>query len=416
MNKLLYLFILMPLLLHSQQTITLQDCYDATMQNYPLAKQIPLVVKKQQFESEALAKNKLPKLDLNAQATYQSDVTKFPLALPNISVTPLNNDQYRATIDVIQPIYNGNFTDKTIEIKEAQNKTIQQQVRVNLYQLKPKINQFYFSILLLQEKNELLLAKQELLKSKINEVKTAVKYGSVLPASEQVLEAELLKIKQQRIDIEYEKEKNLNNLFQLTQSKINSNTKFIAPNFTLDSKSSTRPEWEYYNLKNNEIELSKQMIATAKLPKINAFAQLGYGNPGLNMLKNSFETFYITGVKATWNIFDWNKSKKDLQALSVANELINNEKDLFKLNQDTQRKELQSEIDKLIAIIKTDDDIVALRNKILTTADAQLRYGVITSSEYITEVTQLFEAKNIQKTHQIQLYLTQANYQIINGN
>ena len=32
----------------------------------------------------------------------------------------------------------------------------------------------------------------------------------------------------------------------------------------------------------------------------------GYGNPGLNMLDNSFQTFYTVGVKLYWNVFDWN--------------------------------------------------------------------------------------------------------------
>ena len=68
---------------------------------------------------------------------------------------------------------------------------------MSLYQLKNIVNQYFFGILLLQEKNELLQSKMSLLIEKNKEVKTAVKFGAILPASEQVLEAEIIKIQQQ---------------------------------------------------------------------------------------------------------------------------------------------------------------------------------------------------------------------------
>ena len=48
--------------------------------------------------------------------------------------------------------------------------------------------------------------------------------------------------------------------------------------------------------------------------------------------------------------------------------------------------------------------------------DYLMKNGVITTSEYLNEIDKLFESKNNQKSHQIQLQLTQANYQIIKGN
>jgi hypothetical protein len=44
-----------------------------------------------------------------------------------------------------------------------------------------------------------------------------------------------------------------------------------------------------------------------------------------------------------------------------------------------------------------------------------LRNGVITSSDYITELNQLFDAKTNQKVHQTQLELAKINYQTIKG-
>jgi hypothetical protein len=50
--------------------------------------------------------------------------------------------------------------------QKAQTKTLQQK-EVNLYQLRSRINQLYFSTFLLQERHAILMTKQEQLESKI---------------------------------------------------------------------------------------------------------------------------------------------------------------------------------------------------------------------------------------------------------
>jgi outer membrane protein TolC len=411
------LLVLLSLVVNAQQKLTLEDCYALANKNYPIAKQAELLQQKNTYDIDALKKGKLPKIDLNAQATYQSEVTELPIKIPNVVVTPLNKDQYRATLDVNQLIYNGGVIDANAKLKEAQTKTQQQQVAVSLYQLKTRINQYYFSILLLQEKEALLISKQEQLNSRIKEVQSGVKYGAILPASEKVLEAEILKIKQQLIEIKSDKTKLLQNLATITYSPIENTTKLVKPNFTIDfKKESNRPELKLFDLQSQQIETSSILLSKNQLPKVNAFGQAGYGNPGLNMLNNSFETFYMVGLKANWNVFDWNKTKAEKQALSVSKEIINSEKETFTINNQMQLQEFENEIQKNQDILATDTEIIDLRNTILKSSDSQLKNGVITSSDYIVEFTNLYEAKTNQKLHEIQLELAKANYQVIKGN
>ena len=399
---------------NAQQIVSLEDCYALVNKNYPLAKQTELLQQKSTYEIDALNKGKLPKIDVNAQATYQSDVTGLPIAMPN--VTPINKDQYRATLDVNQLLYNGGMIDTNTKLKAAQTKTQQQQVEVNLYQIKTKINQLYFSVLLLQERKAILISKQEQLISKIKEVKTAVQFGAILPASEKVLEAENLKIKQQLTEIQYDKKRMLDNLSTLIFSPLDENTTFQKPNIARDfTKNNNRPELKLFDLQNEQTEVSKEVISKNNLPKVNAFGQAGYGNPGLNMLDNSFQTFYMVGLKANWNVFDWDKSKTEKQALSISGNIVAIEKETFLLNNTLQVQEMENEIKKSEEIIKTDSEIISLREYVVKSSDAQLRNGVITSSEYLVELTNLYEAKTNQKLHEIQLALAKANYQINKG-
>ncbi|MFV8327991.1 TolC family protein [Flavobacterium sp. ZS1P14] len=415
MKRILITFFLLVIFhAHAQQIVSLQDCYALANKNYPLAKQTELLQHKSAYEIDALHKGKLPKIDLNAQATYQSDVTGLPIAMPN--VTPLNKDQYRATLDVNQLLYNGALIDTNTKLKAAQTKTQQQQVEINLYQIKNKINQFYFTILLLQERKATLISKQEQLIAKIKEVKTGVKFGAMLPASEKVLEAENLKIKQQLTEIQFDKKRNLDNLSTLIFSSLDGNTTLLKPGISIDfTKNNNRTELKLFDLQNDQIEVSKEVISKSNLPKVNAFAQAGYGNPGLNMLNNSFQTFYMVGLKANWNLIDWNKSKIEKQALSISENIVNTEKETFLLQNTLQLQELKNEIKKTEEVIRTDSEIIDLREYVLKSSDAQLRNGVITSSEYLIELTNLYEAKNNQKLHEIQLDLAKANYQVNKG-
>jgi outer membrane protein TolC len=134
------------------------------------------------------------------------------------------------------------------------------------------------------------------------------------------------------------------------------------------------------------------------------------------MLNNSFEAFYVTGIRLNWTLFDWNKTKKEKEVLEISKQLIASEKETFQLNLNRQLQETDFEIQKINQQLKSDEEIIDLRQKIVKSSEAQMKNGVITTSEYLNEIDKLFESKNNQKSHQIQLQLTQANYQIIKGN
>lgn len=416
MNRIPYLIVLLfALPMGAQQSITLQECYDLVTTNYPIAKQSQLFKQQNDLDLEVISKAKLPQFDLSAQATYQSDVTSIPL--PNTGIEPLNKDQYRATLSVNQLIYNGGFINTSSQVKTAQLKTQQKQVEVSLYQLKQKVNQLYFSIILLEKKKQLLTEKQTQLQAQLKEVKSGVNNGILLPSSDKVLEAELLKIDQEFSEINSNKLSLIDNLSSLTGALLNQETSFIIPltQNTINAEIN-RPELDLFQLKKEEINLSEALIRKQNSPKLVGFATGGYGNPGLNMLDNSFQTFYTVGVKINWNIFDWNINKKQRESLTINKDLVETELETFKLNTNIERNNYQKEIKKISDLIKIDSNIIALRKTVLNATESQLRNGVITTSAYITELTNLNEAENSLATHQIQFELAKANYNISSGN
>lgn len=395
-----------------QQTITLEECQQLISVNYPLLKQSKTLIKQHKFNTEILNNGKLPQFSLDGQLTYQSDVINVPIP----GATSLNKEQYKTTLSVNLLIFNGGLIDANNQLKSAQLKTKQQQLKVQVYQLKKQVNQLYFSVLMAQKAILLVEAKNKLIQSKLKEVTSGIKNGVLVASSDKILKVELLKNKQQLEEIISNKKVLIATLSKLIAVKIDENAVFKNPIIKVALNTEIRrPELDLFQLKKEEIESSINLVSKKNAPTIMSFATGGLGNPGLNMLDNSFQSYYIVGAKLQWNIFDWSSNKKQQKSLSLNKEIINNEQDIFLLNTQIDLNQQEKEIEKINEFILSDKEIIKLRNEVLETADSQLKNGTITVSEYITELTNLFVDKSKLVTHQIQLQLVKANYTITKG-
>ncbi|HLS12412.1 MAG TPA: TolC family protein [Flavobacteriaceae bacterium] len=411
------LFLFLSFSAFSQEVLTLEECYNLAEKNYPLARQIELLEDKSRNQIGIISKGRLPQLDINAQASYQSEVIQFPLELPNITIDPPNKDQYRVSLDANQLIYYGGSIEANTKLKEAELKSQQQKVAVNLYALRSRINQSYFSVLLFQEQIKLQTSKMEELEVRLKEIDSGVKYGAILPSAKQSLQAEKLKLEQQLSESNFNRKKAIESLSALIAQNLDSNTVLerMPANITLDAEAE-RPEMKLFELQEKQLVSSQDVLSKTKYPRLMGFAQFGYGNPGLNMLDNSFQDFYMVGLKIKWNILDWGKVKEQKQIIDISKNILATEKETFILNNSIQLQDAQSDINKFEEILQKDEEIIHLREQVLDAATSQFQNGVIPSSEYITELNNLYEAKIAQELHQTQLSLAKANFNLIKGN
>lgn len=411
------LLLLISCMTSAQEILSLKECYDLAEENYPLASQISLLEEKTARELKVIRKDYLPKIDLNAKATYQSDVTEIPIDFGGQSFESVDKDQYRASLDVEQLIFNGGKINTRSKLKELELQSQAQEVRVSLYQIMKRINSYYFGILQLQEQMALLNSKQDVLSERVEELQSRVKYGTALPASENVLKAEILKVKQQQDEVQSQLHTALKSLSRYIARPVNPSTVLELPVqeiFIQDEGS--RPETELFNLIENELNQSKKLLSKNLYPNIYGFAQGGYGKPGYNFLDNSFQDFYTVGIKLNWNVFDWGKIKEQKKSLDISKELIDAERETFNFNNNIELEEADRNIIKIQNMLVKDREIIELREGIVEAANSQLNNGIITPSEYLTEFNNLYEAKINQQLHEIDLEMAKANYKVIKGN
>ncbi len=401
----------------AQNEITIEQCYQSAQTNYPLAKQANLLSQKNDLEKKVLEKNRLPTFNLNAQGTYQSEVTHLPIQVPGFPIAIPNKGQYKANATVSQLIYSGGIISSSIEAKSAELLTQQKQIEVNLHQLNKQINQIYFSLLLIESKKELLISHQKQLAIKLKEVNAGIKNGVLVESATTALEIEVLKLNQMNLELNESKKSLVASLANLTGVDINENSTYINPQFNTNVLASIqRPEMELFALQKNQISSSEQLLARKNAPKLSTFATTGLGNPGLNFLDNTLQPYYMIGVKFNWNVFDWNSNKTERKSLLINKDIITTQQEAFELNTSIELQQYQTEIKKIEGLIETDKMIIELRRKVIKTTEAQLKNGEITSSAYTDELTNMFEAENNLTQHKIELEMAKANYNTTKGN
>jgi len=157
-------------------------------------------------------------------------------------------------------------------------------------------------------------------------------------------------------------------------------------------------------------------LTSKNIPHLSLFFQEGYARPGLNFLSNSFDSYYIGGVRFSWSITGFYTLKKERRILDVNRGLIDVQKDLFLFNTSLAVKQQSDEMKKLEDLIAVDSDIIALRTEVKTAANAQLENGVITANDFLREVNAEDQARQNLLLHQTQLLIAQYNYQTTTGN
>ena len=118
------------------QTLTLQQVCDSARVHYPLTRQKNLVAQTALLSIDNLRKGYLPQININGQASYQSDVTRINVSFPGVTVEPMSKDQYKLSADISQVLYDGGMIKKQQELQQLNAAVEDQKLEVELYKLK----------------------------------------------------------------------------------------------------------------------------------------------------------------------------------------------------------------------------------------------------------------------------------------
>jgi outer membrane protein TolC len=418
MQRLMLFFLLIGhLSIGQEDTLRLSRCFDAVEINHPGAGEKRLIDQQTLLKLKNLNAQWYPNLDMNAQASYQSDIARIQVDLPFEADFPVPaKDQYKLTLDMNQMIYDGGRIESSRDLEKATEHMEKQSVEVDLYEIKEQVLEVFFSILLMDKQLAILESARSDLEKKEQTVASAVNHGTLLPSDLKGIRAELIRLEQDMEEVQLHVQSAWQILGELTGLSVRPQSTLEVPDVdTALKKRYERPENTLFHLKGEHLKARQKLVQSQRMPKVSAFAQAGYGKPGLNMLGDEFDSFYLVGARLSWNIWDWKTKKRERQILQVEQQRVDVQERSFNKGVNVQLSRIEAEIRQYNKAASRDREIVELRREVTESARSKLENGVITSSDYISELNKLTRARITQERHKIALHKARVNYLFTQG-
>jgi outer membrane protein TolC len=409
---------------HAQDRLTLEDCYRLAEANYPLTRQRALIEKTRDYTLANIGKGVYPQLAVNGSATYQSDVTKIaipPIAGININIPTVQKDQYKLYGEVSQTLTDFGINKQRREVSRTDADLQEANLSTDLYALKDRINQLFFGALLIDgqlEQNE--LAVQDIFTG-IRKVEAAVKNGTDFNSSLNKLRAEQLNTEQHSVELRASRLAYTDMLGLFINRLVDSTTVLVKPEAEVAGPAAAdsirRPELAAYDLQARSYAEQLELTRRNLFPSLSAFFQGGLGKPNpVNFLSTSLSGYYLTGLRLTWTIGNSYTYKKDRLISQNNREMVLNQRNTFLFNTRLTMHQESADIRKYRELIRSDDEIVQLRESVDKSSVVQLENGVITANDYLLDINAAAQARQLRVVHAMQLLLAQYNYKTTSGN
>lgn len=398
-------------------SLSLDACLQQARAHSPVLAQQSLVREGLVARTKRLNRDYWPQLNANGQATWQSEVINIPLEFPGVDLPTPPQDQYRLTLDLQQSLWDGGVTQARKTQAEAQAAATSRGLEVDFYQAERQIIQLYFGAMLADRQRAYAELLQTDLQRQINRLEAAVENGIAVPSDVLQLRAKLLEVRQQQQSAQHQKAAALAALELWMGEAIAPETRLTPPEEEDLPTDIQRLELALLDQHAEVIQASAALVRSADRPKLGAFASLGYGRPGLNLLSEDWNTYAQLGARIslplTW-LYTGNQ-RLELQQLAVERERLARQREQFVLQTESARQGKYEEIIRLRSQVAADEEIIAIRERISATAATQLREGIITASDYLTELNREDLAQQNKLLHEIQLHQAIADYRWLSG-
>ncbi len=395
------------------QAQTLEECQQAAERNYPLIQQYDLINKTTELTVSNIQKGWLPQVSASAQATYQSDVVSFPDEMQalyqqmGINMKGLTKDQYRVGIDVQQTVFDGGAIRSQKEIARAQGQVQQAQNEVNIYNVRKRVNEMYFALLLIDEQMKLNADLQELLAGNERKLESMKKNGTAAESDWYSVKAERLNVVQQMTSLQSQRQTLVRMLSTFCGIEVKEATKPNCQLSMVNGQSNNRPELRAIDAQLRLADAQEKAISSALMPKLGVFAQGFYGYPGYNMFEDMMSHKWslngMIGARLTWNIGALYTRKNDKAKIQLQRDMAENSRDVFLFNNNLEQIQQNENITRYQRLMSDDEEIISLRSSVRKAAESKLAHGIIDVNDLVKEINSENQARVQQTVHEIEM-------------
>lgn len=408
--------------------LNLETCYNLADRHYPMTRQYELLNQSEQFTVSNAGKAGLPQFSLSLRAGWQSEVTEIPPSLSailsqlsgkKVQFAALPQDQYQAVAEAGQLIWAGGSIQATRQASKAEAEVGKHKLDVELYVLRERISQLYFGILLLKEQQQQTSLMMSELEVHLQRLQSLATQGMAQAADLDVIRVEQLQLRQRQTTLQSNEEAYRLMLSAFIAQKVDASTILEVPSPTLppvDALSLRRPELSLFESQSRLLDIRQSLLLSATRPRLSAFLQAGYGQPGLNMFKDGFSAFYLGGLRLNWNLSAFYTLQNNLGTLEVGRKEVQLHRETFLFQTNLGVIQQKSEIERLQSIINQDDEIIRLRVSLKEVAAARVEYGTMTATDLVREINAVDQARMQRSLHGIQYLMAVYQLKTITNN
>ncbi|MBO5612834.1 MAG: TolC family protein [Prevotella sp.] len=389
---------------------TLSECQQAAQQNYPLIERFDLIGKTTAYTLDNIQKGWLPQVSATAQATLQSDVASWPdnmkpmLLQMGVDFRGLKRDQYRIGVDVSQTVYDGGSIKNQKEMARLQGKVEAAENEVNLYAVRKRVNELYFSLLLIDSRISLNKDLQEVFIANERKLASMLKEGTAAESDYNSVKAERLNVEQQTTNLTAQR----NTLKMLLSALCGIEVeKPIMPDETDISDRNNRPELRLIDTQLMLADAKEKMLDSQLLPRLSVFASGFYGYPGYNMFDDMMNRRWslngMIGTRLTWNIGALYTRKNDKAKIRLQREEAENLRSVFLFNNNIDRLQQSENIKRYKTLMESDMEIINLRSSVRKAAESKLSHGIIDVNDLVKEINNENAARLQLSIHKIEM-------------
>ena len=389
----------------------LGDLHRAAESSDPRARELDLLRQQGELRDRNIAVLHLPAFSVEAQTQFQTDAPASPVTTPAGSpIFQAPKDTYDSFVRVEQRLLDPTVA-RQAAVQRAQLAEDQSRVRTALYALRQQVSDAFFAVALLDQRAGVLSAAIADLTARAMEMDARVKEGTAVFADFASIEASRIQRQQEEDELRSSRRAALERLATIVGRPIEPTAAPVLPDLaTLVSRArvngaeaKSRPEFAQFARTRERLDQQRLAATALTEPRVSAFGRVGYGRPGLNFIRDEFDTYAVGGVRLQWNAWSWGTSTRESEIARLQSDIVAAEEAAFARTLTQSTTTDVATIERLERTVDSDARIIELREAVERTARARLQEGVMTAADYVSRQSELLQARFAQASHEVEL-------------
>jgi len=388
--------------------LSIDSCHAKARRNYPIIQQFSLIDQTTEFTISNANKAFLPQLSFNIIGGV---VDGFPSFDAPGSESSTSSMQLISVVQLNQAIWDGGITKANKEMIKANSEIERAEVEVALYQIRERVDNLFFGMLLIDAQIEQQTIYLETLQRNTKRIEIAVKNGTAYKSDLDEMKVELLHAEERILELEYNKKAYAEVLAVMIAEPLPKTMALERPEVTVVDLESNinRPELSMFASQKAMIDAQAGLNRSSLYPRIGV---LGFGtflNPGINFGTSEINRILVAGLSVSWDVSGLyrNGNNKKLEELGLMK--IQNQEETFLFNTNLQIDQTQMELQKFQHLIEKSTEVLEIKARIKKAYEVKYENGISTMTEMLDKTNEenlasqkliLQEIQYLQKVYQ----------------